>query len=150
MRTQGIVEERQEPGHLTPIDYGDEGRITGCRGYARVDFGSCNAAELSTVYRAFAAFCLDNKVTRALLKAGDDHPNGHYALRDALLTIAQCDGIAAEFKLALIPSTRPIETVYRETQRHCRAVGLNAWVFATENEAVDWLEGRVSGGCTAS
>jgi hypothetical protein len=145
-----LLRDRQEPGHLTPKDYGDEGRITQCRGYVRVDFGSCNSTELSAVYRAFAAFCLDNQVTRALLKAGDDDPNGHYRLRDALTTMAQLARIPPEFKLALIPSTRPIEAVYREAQRHLRAAGLNAWVFATEGEAVDWLEDRALAGLTAS
>jgi len=132
------------------MDYGDDGRITQCRGYVRVDFGSCNSTELSAVYRAFTAFCLDNKVTRALLKAGDDHPGGHYGLRDALTTMAQLARIPADFKLALIPSTRPIEAVYREAQRHLRAAGLNAWVFATESEAVDWLEDRALDGLSAS
>ena len=132
------------------VDYGDEGRITECGGYVRVDFNSCNVAELSELYRGFATFCLDNKVTRALLKAGDNDPNGHYRLRDALHSIAQLAQIPPEFKLALIPSTRAIETIYREAQRHVRAAGLNAWVFADEDEAVDWLQGRALGGRSAS
>lgn len=132
------------------MDYADEGRITACGGYVRVDFGSCNHAELSAVYQAFASFCHDNKVTSALLKAGDNDPNGHYRLRDALTTMAQLSQIPAEFKLALIPSTRAIESIYREAQHHLRAAGFNAWVFAAENEAVDWLEGRALGGRTAS
>jgi hypothetical protein len=57
---------------------------------------------------------------------------------------------APDFKLALIPSTPPIETVYREAQQHLRAAGLNAWVFSSEKEAVAWLEGRRPGGETAS
>ena len=132
------------------VAYGDEGRITQCAGYVRVDFNSCNVAELSAVYRGFATFCLDNKVTRALLKAGDNDPNGHYRLRDALMTMAQLAQIPAEFKLALIPSSRAIEAIYREAQRHLRAAGLNAWVFADEEEAVDWLEGRTLAGRAAS
>jgi hypothetical protein len=132
------------------IDYGDEGRITECPGYVRVDFGGCNSAELSAVYRAFAAFCVDHTVSRALLKAGDDYPHGHYALRDALTIMARVAGIRPDFKLALIPSTRPIEMVYREAQRHLRAAGFNAWVFGTENEALDWLEDRSVGGQTVS
>jgi hypothetical protein len=117
----------------------------------RVDFGSCNSAELAAVYRAFTAFCLDNQVTRALLKAGDDYPNGHYALRDALNAIARVARIPADFKLALIPSTRPIEMVYREAQCHLRAAGCNAWVFGTESEALDWLADRsAAGGQTVS
>jgi hypothetical protein len=116
----------------------------------RVDFGSCNSTELSALYRAFAAFCLDHQVTRALLKAGDNDPNGHYGLRDALVSMAKGAGIPPEFKLALIPSSRAIDAIYREAQHHLRAAGLNAWVFATEVEAVDWLEGRSLGGRTAS
>lgn len=132
------------------MDYSGGGRITQCPGYLCVDFGSCNVAELSTVYRAFAAFCLDNKVTRALLKAGDNDPNGHYRLQDALTMMAQGTPIAPEFKLALLPSTRAIEAVYREAERHLRAGGFNAWVFATELEAVEWLEGRALGGRPSS
>lgn len=132
------------------MDYGGGGRITECAGYLCVDFGSCNVAELSTVYRAFAAFCLDNKVTRALLKAGDNDPNGHYRLQDALTLMAQGTPIAPEFKLALLPSTRAIEAVYREAERDLRAGGFNAWVFTTELEAVDWLEGRALGGRASS
>ena len=133
-----------------PADYGDEARITQCDGYVRVDFASCNSAQLSAVYRAFAALCVDRQVSRALLKAGDDDPRGHYALRDALVAIGRRDGIATDFMLALIPSTGPIEAIYREAQQHLRAAGLNAWVFGSENEAVDWLEGRSVGGLAAS
>lgn len=132
------------------MDYSGGGCITECPGYLRVDFGSCNVAELSTVYRAFASFCVDNNVTRALLKAGDNDPNGHYRLQDALTMMAQGTPIAPEFKLALLPSTRAIEAIYREAERHLRAGGFNAWVFATENEAVDWLEGRALGGRASS
>lgn len=135
---------------MIAIDYGDEGCITQCEGYVRVDFGSCNASELSAVYRAFAAFCHDNNVTSALLKAGDNDPRGHYRLRDALAMMAQRSQVAPEFKLALIPSTRAIEAIYREAQHHLRAAGFNAWVFTTELEAVDWLEGRTLGGRAAS
>ena len=116
----------------------------------RVDFGGSDYNDVSGVYGALAEFCVDNHVTRVLVKAGDEDPKGHYRLGDALTTIARRSRIAPEFKLALIPSTRAIEAVYREAQRHLRAAGLNAWVFATEIEAVDWLQGRSLSGCTAS
>ena len=132
------------------MDYGDEGRITECGGYVRVEFNSCNVSELSALYLGFVTFCLDNEVTRALLKAGDNDPNGHYRLRDALIAMAQLAQIPPEFKLALVPSTRAIEVVYREAQRQLRAAGLNAWVFADEEEAVDWLQGRALAGRAAS
>lgn len=133
------------------VDYGDdEGCITQCGEYVRVDFGSCNTAELSAVYQAFASFCHDHNVTRALLKAGDNDPNGHYRLRGALASMATLAKIPPEFKLALIPSTQAIEFIYREAQLHLRAAGFNAWVFATELEAVEWLEGRALGGRASS
>ena len=134
----------------TAVEYGNEGHITECGEYVRVDFNSCNIAELSELYHGFATFCLDNNVTRALLKAGDNDPVGHYRLRDALHSMAQRAQIPAEFKLALIPSSRAIEAIYREAQRHLRAAGLNAWVFAEEDEAVDWLQGRALAGRAAS
>jgi len=129
--------------------YGD-GHITECSGYVRVDFGSCSCGELSEVYWAFAALCVEKHANRALLKAGDDAPEGHYALHDALHAMARHAVIPLDFKLALVPSTRPVETVYREAQQHLRAAGFNAWVFRSENEALEWLEGRATGGETAS
>jgi hypothetical protein len=130
--------------------YGD-GHITeSAAGYLRVDFRSCSSAELSEVYRAFAVLCIDTHATGALLKAGDDYAPGHYGVRDALKAMATRAMIPNNFKLALIPSTRSIEAVYRETQQHLRAAGFNAWVFRSENEAVDWLEGRATAGETAS
>lgn len=125
-------------------------RISECAGYVRVDFGSCCSAELSDLYRAFAVLCVDTHASRALLKAGDDDPRGHHALRDALETMALRAPIPFDFKLALVPSTRPIEAIYREAQQQLRAVGLNAWVFGSEDEALEWLEGRATGGETAS
>ena len=131
------------------MTYGD-GHITESAGYVRVDFGSCNDDELSEIYRAFAAVCVHKHANRALLKAGDDYAPGHYALRDAVQTMARLAPIPLDFKLALIPSTGPVEAVYREAQQRLRAAGLNAWVFGTESEAVEWLEGRAMSGQTAS
>jgi hypothetical protein len=127
-----------------------DGHITECAGYVRVDFDGCSSADLSELYRDFAALCIDKHANRALLKAGDDYPPGHYALRTALHAMATRSEIPPDFKLALIPSTPSIERVYRETQQHLRAAGFNAWVFHSENDAVQWLEGRAAGGETAS
>ena len=131
---------------MTSVD----ARVIECSGYVRVDFGSCSNGEVAEVYRAFASLCVHTHANRALLKAGDDDPRGHYALRDALERMALLAPIPLDFKLALIPSTRPIEAVYREAQQRLRAIGFNAWVFANESEALDWLEGRATSGQTAS
>jgi hypothetical protein len=119
-------------------------------GYVRVDFGGCSAADLREVYREFAAVCVDRQANRALLKAGDDYPPGHQALSGALHTMARHAALPADFKLALMASTAPVEAVYREAQERLRIAGLNAWVFLSEEEALDWLEGRSIGGQTAS
>jgi hypothetical protein len=125
-------------------------RITECGGYVRVDFENCHHGELLEIYQAFAALCVDKQVNRALLKAGDDYAPGHYGLRHALISMAMSAPIAADFKLALIPSTLPVEAIYREAQQHLRAAGFNAWVFGSDGEAVEWLEDRATGGQTAS
>jgi len=85
-------------------------------------------------------------VNRALLMAGDDEPHGHYGLRDALESMALGAAVPYDFKLALIPSTRAVETVYRQAQQRLRAAGLNAWVFGNENDAMSWLEDHATSG----
>jgi hypothetical protein len=127
-----------------------ESSITEFPEYLRVDFVSCNAFELAEIYRRFADLCIDRCVSRALLNAGDDDPEGHRRLRDALALMARAAAIPPDFKLALIPSTPPIDAFYREAQQVLRAVGVNAWVFESVAEAVAWLEGRVPSGLTAS
>jgi hypothetical protein len=112
----------------------------------RVDFDDSNAGELLETYKAFAVVCLNKHVSGALLKAGDDEPNGHYGLRDAVAAMARHSPLPYDFKLALVPSTAPIEAVYRDAQERLRAAGLNAWVFPNENDATNWLEGRTTGG----
>jgi hypothetical protein len=102
--------------------------------------------ELAEIYLAFAALCVDKQVSRALLKAGDDDPHGHHGLRDALEAMALRAVLPYDFKLALIPSTRAVEAVYRQAQQLLRAAGLNAWVFGNENDAMSWLEGHATSG----
>jgi hypothetical protein len=124
--------------------------ITESGGYVRVDFGSGNALEVSETYRSFADLCIGKDVSRALLKAGDEDLAGHSRLRDALSAMARAAAIPADFKLALVPGTAPIEAFFRESQQALRAAGLNAWVFDNVHEAVEWLEGRSAAGATAS
>jgi hypothetical protein len=125
-------------------------QVTRSADYMAVEFGGCNSSELSQIYCLFADLCVRWHVHSALLKAGDDQPEGHRGLRDALRSIGDTGGIPWDFKLALVPGTPRIEAVYRETQRELRLAGLNAWVFDSAAEAVDWLEGRAVGGLMAS
>lgn len=134
---------------LTSTDYA-ESRITAGPQYLRVDFGSCDRLELSETYRSFADLCLGTQVKRALLQAGDNEPEGHRQLHEVLSAMARTAAIRPDFKLALVASTAPIEAVYREAQQALRAIGLNAWVFETVPDAMEWLEGRAASGRTAS
>ena len=127
-----------------------ESRITECPQYLRVEFGSCDYLELSETYRSFVDLCLGTQVSRALLQAGDNEPEGHRQLREVLSAAARTIAFRPDFKLALVPSTPPIEAIYREAQQALRAIGLNAWVFDTALEAVEWLEGRAQLGRTSS
>ena len=129
---------------------GVDSRITEGPRYLRVDFGSCDFFELSDTYRSFVDLCVGTRVNRALLQAGDNEPGGHRQLRELLLAVARTVGLPTDFKLALVASTPPIEAIYREAQQALRAIGLNAWVFDTAPEAVEWLEGRATSGQTAS
>jgi hypothetical protein len=85
-------------------------------------------------------------VNGALLTAGDNDPEGHRRLGEALLEMARTAAIASDFKLALVPSTQAIQAVYRDAQHALRAIGLNAWVFDAEDKAIEWLEGRAAAG----
>jgi len=129
---------------------GAESRITECPAYVRVDFGNCDCSELFETYRSFADRCNDKQVNGALLMAGDTAPEGHRELREALSSMARTIAFQPEFKLAMVASTPGVEAVYREAQRTSRAIGLNAWVFDTVHDAVEWLEGRAASGQTAS
>lgn len=132
------------------MNHDAESRITECADYLHVDFGSSSCLELTETYRRFARLCIGRQVTHALLTAGDNDPEGHRRLGDALLEMARAAAISPDFKLALVPSTLPIEAVYRDAQYALRAIGLNAWVFDTAGEAVEWLTGQAVSGPTAS
>ena len=118
--------------------------------FVRVDFGSGDIFEVSDTYRCFVDLCLGTQVSRALLEAGDNAPEGHRQLCVALCAVARTAAIRPDFKLALVPSTPPIAAVYREAQQALRAIGFNAWVFRSVPEAVEWLEGRAAGGAMVS
>jgi len=129
---------------------GADSRITECPAYVRVDFGNCDCSELFDTYRSFADLCNGRQVNGALLMAGDNAPEGHRELREALSSMARAITLQPEFKLAMVASTPAVQAVYREAQRASRAIGLNAWVFDTVHDAVEWLEGRAAAGRTAS
>ncbi|HEX9434740.1 MAG TPA: hypothetical protein VF936_18340, partial [Burkholderiales bacterium] len=100
--------------------------------------GLSSAAELQSTYRAFAVLCIKNRITRALVKAIDSDPAGEHALRDAF-TMMLLAGIPAGWKLALVADTPAVEARYRNAQRDLTMAGVEARLFANEQEALSWL-----------
>ena len=134
---------------MLPEQFG-ETRITRCPHYLRVDFGDVSAPELSETYRHVAHLWLQTQAIGVLLNAGDNDPQGHRRLGDALSAMARASAMPPHFKLALVPSSHAIKAVFLEAQEELRAVGLNAWVFPSTSEAVEWLEGRAASGPVTS
>src|SRR6185503_18147051 len=97
-----------------------ESRITECAAYLRVDFGSSDCSELFETYRSFADLCNGRRVNGALLMAGDNAPEGHRELHEALSSMARTIALQPEFKLAMVASTPAVKAVYREAQRASR------------------------------
>lgn len=119
-------------------------RIDEDHGLVVVDFRGCNSHEVSAVYQAFALLCARQKVRDALLRAGDDDADGHYALRDTLdtlVTVARIAGIPLCFRLALVAGSGMIENVYRTMQDELRALGCDVRVFRSAWQAQQWLRG---------
>ena len=104
-----------------------------------VDFRGCDSHGVSAVYQAFALLCAREGVRDALLKAGNEDADAHYALRDTLVTLARVVEIPLRFRLALVASSGPIENAYRSMQRELRSLGCDARVFRTASEARQWL-----------
>jgi hypothetical protein len=106
-----------------------------------VDFRGCNSHEVSAVYQAFAVLCARQKVRDALLRTGDEDADGHYALRDTLVTVARVAGIPLRFRLALVAGSARIEKVYGIMQDELRALGCDVRVFRFAWQAQQWLCG---------
>ena len=119
-------------------------------GYLCVDFGRATVPEVSEMSHSFTSLCMGRHVGSAMLKAGDNDPDGHRGLRDALLAMALSAQLRLDFKLALVPSTPAIRAIYEEAQQALRATGCNACVFKSVEEAGAWLEGRSPAGGAAS
>lgn len=114
-------------------------RINESSGHLRVEFGYVTVSEIAELYRALAVACVERQVTRVLIVAGDDEPEGERALRDAL-TIMVLAGLPEDFRLALVAALPRVAQTYAVTQRDFIAAGIATRVFQTEQEAARWLE----------
>ena len=118
--------------------------LTETPGYLVVEAGVINGADVADIFRSFAARCLEKQINRVLVKTGDSDPAGERALRDAFTTILLA-GIPSNFKIALLAGTPDIQAMYRNAQRDLAMAGVNTKLFASEAEAVWWLEGQDGG-----
>lgn len=110
-----------------------------------IDFRGCSSRGVSEIYQAFALLCAREEVRRALLKAGNEDPDAHFALRDTLVTLARIAGTPLRFRLALVAGSSRIERVYRTVRSELGALGCEARVFRTERQAGRWLFGDGDG-----
>jgi hypothetical protein len=114
-------------------------RLDETAGHLRVEFGYVTVGEIAELYRALAVTCVERQLSRVLIVAGDDEPEGERALRDAL-TIMVLAGIPQEFRLALVAALPRVAQTYALTQRDFNAAGIQTRVFENEADAVRWLE----------
>ncbi len=107
--------------------------------YVRAEFGAGPATELSRLYQALAALCVQKKISRVLVVAADDDPAGEHALRNALVVL-MLEGLPPRFKLALVATTPQAAVTYRNAQRGLCAAGITTRLFESEPAAACWLE----------
>ena len=108
-------------------------------GYVRAEFGPGSVTEISALYRALAVLCVEKRISRVLVIAGDDDPAGEHALRDALLVLMLA-GLPPSFKLALVAGTPQVAVTYRKAQCDLCAAGVTTRLFESEPAATRWLE----------
>jgi hypothetical protein len=107
--------------------------------YVRADVGSGSAEETHECYRTIATLVLQQKYERALVVGlAHDDPINHLAARDIVIAL-HVVGVAAGFKLALVPRTEPTLNGFKHAESEGRLRGMRVQIFDTEAEAVRWL-----------
>jgi hypothetical protein len=117
------------------------GRIQEQGGLVVIDSRGCDPRRLCYGYQAFGLLCADRKVRAALVRTGNEDPEGHYTLRDILLTLAHVAGVAVGFRLAFVARADGIVEVCRTLQQELAPLGCELRVFPADRQAFDWLRG---------
>jgi len=108
-----------------------------------IDARGCEPRRLCYGYQAFGMLCAERRVRAALVRTGDEDPEGHYALRDILVTLARVAGIPLGFPLAFVARSDEIAAVCRTMQNELTQLGCALGVFRAERQAQEWLrDGR--------
>jgi len=104
-----------------------------------IDARGCEPRRLCYGYQAFGMLCAERRVRAALVRTGGEDADGHYALRDILVTLARVAGIPLGFPLAFIARSDEIAEVCRTMQNELTPLGCELGVFRAERQARQWL-----------
>jgi hypothetical protein len=102
------------------------------------------ATEVGALYRNLAVLCIEQQVTRVLVKPCGADPVEEHALRVALTTMVLA-GLPAGFRIALVADSDRVRARYLNTERDLRMAGVDAQMFPTEEGAAHWLRGVSAG-----
>jgi hypothetical protein len=117
------------------------GRIQEQGGFVVIDSRGCEPRRLCYGYQAFGLLCAERKVRAALVRTGNEDADGHYTLRDILLTLARVAGVPLRFRLAFVARSEAIVEVCRSLQKDLAPLGCEIGVFPAERQAFEWLRG---------
>lgn len=104
-----------------------------------IDSRDCDARGLFYGYQTFGLLCAYGKVSAAMVRTGNEDAEGHYALRDILVTLARIAGIALRFRLAFVACSDEVAEVCRTMQKELTPLGCELGVFRAERQAHEWL-----------
>lgn len=115
------------------------GRIHEQGGSVVLDCRGCEPRRLCCGYQVFGLLCAERKVRAALVRTGDEDPEGHYALRDILVTLARVAEVPLRFRLAFVARSDEMAEVCRSMQKELTALGCELEIFQVERDAFEWL-----------
>lgn len=117
------------------------GRIQEQGGLVVIDSRGCEARRLCDGYQEFGLLCASGKVRAALVRTGNEDADGHYALRDVVMTLARVVGVPVRFRVAFVARSGDIAGVCRNMQKELAPLGCQLGVFPAERQACEWLGG---------
>jgi hypothetical protein len=115
-----------------------------------IDSRGCEPRRLCHGYQTFGLLCAERKVRAALVRTGNEDADGHYTLRDILVTLACVAGVPLRFRLAFVARSEAIVRVCRILRSELAPFGCELGVFPVERRAFDWLRGGELHGRTES
>jgi hypothetical protein len=104
-----------------------------------IDSRGCEPRRLCYGYQAFGLLCAERKVGAALVRTGNEDPEGHYTLRDILVTLARVVGVPLRFRLAFVARSEGVVEVCQTLQKELAPLGCELQVFEAERQAFKWL-----------